>query len=51
MKKNKTQTAFCKIRALEAELPYATPKRAAQLAEALVRLKNTLFDGDRKDNQ
>lgn len=44
MKGKDTKKILRKIRRLEAELAYATPKRTAKITSELVRLKAIVFD-------
>lgn len=43
------EKAMRRLRKMEAELAYASPKKAASLTGKIVRLKATVFDGV-KDN-
>ena len=44
MKKGKEETTMQRIRRLEEEISYASPKRAAKIVGEIVRLKSTIFD-------
>jgi len=44
MKQKDRKKILRKIRRLEAEIAFASPKRTAKITSALVRLKATVFD-------